>query len=257
MKTLRAVLSLAPALLLALPTAGVASGRPADYSLLQLNLCLSGFAGCYADTEYPAVVDEAISTIETTSPDAVTLNEACSGDVARIAEETGYDVEFATVIYNGGPLPCKLPGERGVFGNAVLTAAPIDSVDSAAYETQQGSEERRWLCVTTTEDVNVCTTHLAVGSQPETNQAQCLEFQEILAGFGRTEATIAGGDFNRATSCAPAGFWSERDEEAAQAPGIQHIVGSRPGLVNPRDEVIPMTYTDHDGLLVHAMRIGS
>lgn len=255
MRRLHASLSLAVVLLLSLPTFASANGRPADYSLLQLNLCLSGYAGCYADTEHPAVVNEAIATIEEHSPDAVTINEACSGDIARIAAETGYDYEFGTVIYNGGELACKNPGERGVFGIAVLTASPIESANGAAYAVQQGSEERRWLCAGTEDGARVCTTHLAVGSQVATNQAQCEEFTAIIDAFSRSEATIAGGDFNRQTPCAPEGAWTQRDEEAKQAPGIQHVVGLRGGFVLPSDEIVPLTFTDHDGLLVHATRV--
>jgi endonuclease/exonuclease/phosphatase family metal-dependent hydrolase len=227
-----------------------------EYSLLQMNLCLSGLAGCYARTEYPAVVDEAIDKTLDTRADAVTLNEACSGDVERIARETGYDYRFATVIYRGAPLPCRNPGERGVFGNAVLTSDVITSAESAPYGTQLGPEERRWLCVRTRDDVRVCTSHLSVSGNPEeaaTNDAQCEELSEVLAGHGRRRATIFGGDVNRLSSCAPRHAWTERDEEAAQAPGIQHVYGTWPGFVRPRDKVLPMTYTDHDALLVRAL----
>ena len=38
-------------------------GMGAPYTMLQMNLCLSGVAGCYGRTAYPAVVDEAVATI--------------------------------------------------------------------------------------------------------------------------------------------------------------------------------------------------
>lgn len=253
MRRLRASLAIAAILLMAVPTLASASSRPTDFSLLQLNLCLSGYAGCFAGGEYPAVVNEAITTIQETDADAVTVNEACSGDIATIAAATGYDFEFGTVIYNGGELACKPPEGRGVFGIAVLTKADITATEGAAYEAQQGSEERRWLCVETTDDVRACTTHLAVGSQVETNQAQCEEFTSLLADLPRRDAAIVGSDFNRQEPCTPLGAWSERDEEALQAPGIQHVYGIRPAVARPRDEVIPLTYTDHDGLLVRTL----
>jgi endonuclease/exonuclease/phosphatase family metal-dependent hydrolase len=234
------------------------SGGPSEYSLLQMNLCLSGLAGCYAGTEYPAVDDEAIEKILATQPDAVTLNEACSGDVERIARETGYDYRFDTVIYRGAPLPCRNPGDRGVFGIAVLTSDVIAGAESAPYEAQLGPEERRLLCVRTG-DVRVCTSHLSVSGSPDevaTNDAQCKELSEALAGEEPRQATMFGGDVNRLSSCAPRGAWTERDEEAVQAPGIQHVYGTRPGFVRPRDEVLPMTYSDHDALLVRALRLG-
>ena len=55
------------------------------YTLLQMNLCLSGVAGCYPKVAYPAGVEEAVTRIRDAHPDAVTFNEACHGDVARIA----------------------------------------------------------------------------------------------------------------------------------------------------------------------------
>ena len=60
------------------------------FTLMQMNLCLSGMAGCYAKTAYPAVVEEAVARIRQARPDAVTLNEICRSDVVRIARRTGY-----------------------------------------------------------------------------------------------------------------------------------------------------------------------
>ena len=34
------------------------------YTLMQMNLCLSGLAGCYGEVAYPAGVDEAVTNIE-------------------------------------------------------------------------------------------------------------------------------------------------------------------------------------------------
>jgi hypothetical protein len=40
--------------------AGASETAPsAPYTLLQMNLCLSGFAGCFPGTQYPNIVDEA------------------------------------------------------------------------------------------------------------------------------------------------------------------------------------------------------
>jgi hypothetical protein len=64
------------------------------------------------------------------------------------------------VICRGERLRCVRPGGRGLFGEAVLTAAAIKSTDSQAFEAQAGIERRRWLCVTTRVDVDVCTAHL-------------------------------------------------------------------------------------------------
>src|SRR4051794_28520187 len=118
------------------------------FTLTQMNLCLSGLAGCYGKVAYPAVVEEAVGRIREAHPDAVTVNEACRGDVARIARRTGYHLRFSTVIYRGAPLRCVRPGGRGRFGDAVLTHAAIESADNEDFEAQAGIERRRWLCVT-------------------------------------------------------------------------------------------------------------
>ncbi|WP_380164942.1 endonuclease/exonuclease/phosphatase family protein [Jannaschia sp. R86511] len=230
--------------------------RPVEYSLLQLNLCLSGLAGCFEGTRYPSGVEEAIEVIRAERPDAVTINEACSADVEQIAEQVGMEHRFSTVIYGGAPLPCRNPGERGVFGNAVLTSAGITSATDQAYEAQLGAEERRVLCVVTTDGVRTCTTHLSVAgtaAQAATNQAQCRELAAVLTDGPGRGATIAGGDVNRLTSCAPQGFWTLRDDQATQAVGIQHVYGSRGVWLRPQAEIVPLSYTDHDGLLVHAL----
>lgn len=189
--TVLAALAAATALLAAGASGASAAGSPpsapsddrAPYLLLQMNLCLSGLAGCYAGAEYPAVVDEAIAKIRETRPGAVTLNEACSGDVERIARETGYDHRFATVIYRDAPLPCRNPEGRGVFGNAVLARDAITVSESEAFEAQLGAEERRWLCVLTAGDARAFTAHLSVAGsaqQRATNDAQCEELTTVL-----------------------------------------------------------------------------
>src|SRR4051795_9646656 len=109
------------ALILALTGCGGSSGKSAlarpssgsTYTLMQMNLCLSGLAGCYAKVDYPAVVEEAVTRIREAHPDAVTFNEACARDVARVARRTGYHLRFSSVLYRGELLPCVRPGGRG------------------------------------------------------------------------------------------------------------------------------------------------
>src|SRR3954471_17672205 len=96
------------------PAAAPSAGS--TFTLLQMNLCLSGLAGCYGKVAYPAVLDEAVARIRQARPDAVTFNEACAGDVARIARETGYHLRFSRVIYRGARQQCIRPLGRGLFG---------------------------------------------------------------------------------------------------------------------------------------------
>lgn len=240
--------------------ASTSGGQPAvapspgsTYTLMQMNLCLSGLATCYRKVAYPAVVEEAVALIRETRPDAVTFNEACGNDVALIARRTDYHLRFSTVIYGGGPLRCIRPGGRGVFGDAVLTKQAIESSDSDAFKAQTDIERRRWLCVTTRVDIDVCTAHLSERTPLEeaANDPQCTELTALLARRAATRTVIFGGDVNRRPSCAPGGFWTRTDSSARQTPGLQQVYGSD-ALSAPSVEVLPATHSDHDVLLVRA-----
>ncbi len=220
---------------------------------MQMNLCLSGLASCYRKVAYPAVVEEAVALIRETRPDAVTFNEACRNDADLIARRTGYHLRFSIVIYGGGPFRCIRPGDRGVFGDAVLTKDSIEGSESHAFEAQTDIERRRWLCVTTRVDIDVCTAHLSERTPIEVaaNDGQCNELKALLARRGATRSVIFGGDVNRRPSCAPPGFWTRTDRSATQTPGLQHVYGTG-ALSAPLVEVLPATHTDHDVLLVRA-----
>ena len=223
------------------------------YTLMQVNLCLSGLAGCYAKVEYPAGVREAVLRIREAHPDAVTFNEACRNDVVLIARRAGYHMRFTSVIYDGQPLSCVKPRGRGLFGDAVLTKAPIESADGQPFKTQAGPERRAWLCVSTRVGVDVCTAHLA---SPETdevaaNTPQCAELRSLLARRAAARTVIFGGDVNRRPSCAPDGCWTRTDGSAHQDPGSQHVYGTG-ALRSPSVRVQPATHSDHDVLLVRA-----
>jgi endonuclease/exonuclease/phosphatase family metal-dependent hydrolase len=232
----------------ALPPAGSST-----YTLMQMNLCLSGLAGCYGKVAYPAVVEEAVARIREAQPDAVTFNEACRSDVARIARRASYHLRFSRVIYGGRRLRCVRPGGRGLFGDAVLTDAAIESIDNRDFNAQAGPERRRWLCVTTRVDIDVCTAHLNTRSTIEVagNDAQCVELAALLARRASARTVIFGGDVNRRRPCAPDGVWTRTDRSADKAPGLQHVYGSG-ALRSPSAEVVPAKHTDHDVLLVRA-----
>ena len=244
-------------LVLALAGCGGSSGSvpPAGsaYTLLQMNLCLSGLAGCYGKAAYPAVVEEAVARIREADPDAVTFNEVCRRDVARIARRTGYHARFSKVIYGGERLRCVRPGGRGLFGDAVLTAAAVERADRRPFEAQAGPERRGWLCVTTRDEVDVCTAHLNTRSRIEVagNEAQCAELAALLRRRAAARAVVFGGDVNRHRSCAPDGLWTRTDTSAGQAPGLQHAYGSA-ALRSPSAHVVAAAHSDHDVLLVRA-----
>ena len=220
---------------------------------MQMNLCLSGFAGCYSKVAYPVGVEQAVAQIRDVGPDAVTLNETCRGDVAQIARRTGYHMRFSTVTSSGAPLPCVRPDGRGLFGDAVLTKAAIESTDSHDFKAQAGIEWRRWLCVTTRVGVDVCTAHLATRSATESaaNDAQCAELAALLERRAAKRTVIFGGDVNRHRACGPERAWTRTDRSADQAPGLQCVYGTG-ALRSPSAQVMPATHTDHDVLLVRA-----
>jgi endonuclease/exonuclease/phosphatase (EEP) superfamily protein YafD len=236
-------------------SAGLAAPSPGGsaFTLMQMNLCLSGLAECYVKVAYPAAVQEAAGLIRQTRPDAVTLSEACRGDAARIARRTGYHLRFSTVIYRGAPFACIDPGGRGDFGDAVLTKAPIVRADGRAFRAQAGIERRRWLCVATRAGIEVCTAHLNTRSAVEVagNDAQCSELAGILARRRAARTVIFGGDVNRLPSCAPAGFWTRSDASAGQDPGLQQVYGCAT-LRSPAVAVVPFAHSDHDALVVRA-----
>lgn len=222
-----------------------------SFTLLQMNLCLSGIAGCFAATDYPAVVDEAVSRIAEASPAAVTLNEVCERDVERIARETGYRLRFVPVPVFDEPFPCTDPGGRGAFGMAVLTADVVRDVESRDFSTRSFIETRGWLCVTT-DPATVCTAHLAPpvsAADRRDNARECDELRAMLAERTDAGAVVFAGDVNRSEPCAPDSMWSVDDAAASQSPGVQHAYGSR-SLGAPEVMTIASERTDHDVLVV-------
>ena len=232
---------------------GTSHARAPAYTLMQMNLCLSGLASCFGRVAYPGVVDEAVTRIREAHPSAVTFNEACRNDVALIARRTGYHLRFSRVIYGGRPLRCVRPGGRGLFGDAVLTRAAVESTVSRPFAAQEGIERREWLCVATRAGVEVCTAHLNTREPDEVagNDAQCAELRTVLAPRAARRTVIFGGDVNRRSSCAPASMWTLTDSASDQDGGLQHVYGSH-ALRSPSAAVLPAAHSDHDVLLARA-----
>ncbi|MGH3317749.1 MAG: endonuclease/exonuclease/phosphatase family protein, partial [Nocardioidaceae bacterium] len=230
-----------------------ATGAPAraassPYALMQMNVCLSGLAGCWPDAAYPAVVEEAVARIRGARPDAVSLNEACRSDVERMARRVGYHLRFSRVIYRGSPLQCIDPGGRGLFGDALLTRSPIVASEDRPFRAQSGIEQRRWLCASTRLGVDVCTTHLntrTTATSIATNDAQCAELGALLARRAAGGGVVFGGDVNRLGSCAPEGAWTRTDLLGEQSPGIQLAYGCRAVLLAPEVTTVPARYSNH------------
>ena len=229
-------------------------GSPASmFTLVQTNLCLSGLAGCFDSAGYPNIIDETVLRIRTAEPDAVTMNEACRLDAVRIARRTGYRVRFVPVRYADELLPCVDPGGRGLFGLAVLTKSPVAGSESDVFRAQAELEERRWLCVSTVDGVDVCTAHLEAPDTDDAaaaNDGQCAELSRVLTDRG-SQSLLFGGDLNRRGSCAPAGAWNHTDAASDRLPGLQHVYGST-AFDDPVAEVVSWPFSDHDLLVVRA-----
>jgi endonuclease/exonuclease/phosphatase family metal-dependent hydrolase len=257
MRPRRVGLAVVLPLLLALSTCGTGEQAIApepEYTLVQLNLCLSGRAQCYPKVRYPAGVRDAVAVIRRTGADAVTLSEVCRSDVEQIAADLGYQARFAPVASYVLPDDCVDPGGRGVFGMAVLTRAAALGSTGGPYSAQdKGIEQRRWLCVTT-DETQVCTTHLEVRGRPRleaVNDAQCREFAQVLRRLGAARPLIAAGDLNRDGACSAPAMWIGTDRAAEQAPGKQQAYADQ-AFGAPQTSIVPMAYSDHDALVVTA-----
>ena len=221
------------------------------YTLVQMNLCLSGRAACFPRVRYPLGVSDAVDLIRRSRADAVTLDEVCRDDVGEIAASAGLHARFAAVPYADGPVPCVDPGRRGGYGIAVLTKAPIETTAGGAYAEQDVVEQRHWLCVTTA-PTTLCGTHLEVRDRDSTeavNDAQCGQLAEVLERLAADGPVVAGGDMNRDSPCSAPGMRVATDADAAQAPGKQHVYTTA-DLVGAGAWTVPMAHTDHDALVV-------
>ena len=230
---------------------GRSAGCGSTYTLMQMNLCLSGLAGCYGKAAYPAVVEEAVARIRKAHPDAVTFNEACRSDVAWIARRTGYHLSFSSVISRGEPLRCIRPGSRGLFGDAVLTKAAIASTDSHDFQAQAGTERRRWLCVATRVGVDVCTAHLNTRSTSSRRERRAVRRTRGPPCTPRSTRPSPSGATSTVSHLCPRRRLDPH--RRVRAPGTGPPARLRNGaLRSPSAEVVPATHTDHDVLLVRS-----
>jgi hypothetical protein len=234
--------------------------RQAPFALLQMNLCNSGFAGCY---EGGQSIPEAAGVIKAQRPDVVTLNEVCDGDVTgalatAMRQTWPADRVFAQFqpAWNRGdnaPYRCR-NGQQygiGVLGHIAPAAWAGTEVRSGIYPAQNtgSNEERAWVCVYAVGNYYACTTHLEsdVGSVA---LAQCQYLMAtavpaIRGALGGNLPAVVGGDLNlryggspNAQSCVPAGWFRKGDNS------VQHVLATSDfGFVSTRKT--GMSHTDH------------
>jgi len=245
------------------PARALTSGR---FWELQLNLCNSGFAGCYADGY---AVYEGGDLIYYLRPNVVTLNEICANDIGdyllpSLAEAWPDDWVYYVFMpaidkrTNAGYL-CANGHE---FGNAVIGRIPAASYQGVSpwgglYTSQDGgNEQRTFACAYAVGDHLACATHLTSASEPiALAQCKALLFDAvpyIRSVEGTSGKTVVGGDFNleydtsdpeNAQNCVPAGNTRKGDGD------VQHVIFSN-DLTFGGTTKYGLTYTDHDGFLV-------
>jgi endonuclease/exonuclease/phosphatase family metal-dependent hydrolase len=236
-------------------SASSATDQPAPSALrvLQVNLCNSGWAGCYTGR----AVTVAAAVIRGTAPDVVGLNEICADDLpvlaaAMRARHGAVSASFqpAWDRRSDAGFRCRNGQQYGI-GLLVGLPSPATTADRTAgifpVQDPGDPEERVWLCLTTS-TLAVCTIHLASTSIAIAT-AQC----GYLVGpvLARVRAghrpAVSSGDFNLGpagvASCLPRGY------VAADDAGVQEVVASAELSIGSVQLIDMSGSTDHPGLL--------
>jgi len=265
----------APAHTAAVQTGFAPPSRPARQDVLppgyafwnlQLNLCNSGFAGCFDGGQS---VPEARGVIANAAPDVVTLNEVCLPDVRdqlfpEMAQTWSNDWVFWAFMpaWNAGQdAPYQCANGRGEYGNAIIghvLAADWAGVDAVGgiYQWQDANtnEWRSWVCAYAIDNYYGCGTHLASGNATAAD-LQCDDLlRNLVPAFQSSEGayrpTVVGGDFNLKyqgspdiQDCVPAGWYRKGDGD------VQHWFITN-DLAFDFSQEIGMAHTDHPGWLV-------
>jgi hypothetical protein len=218
-------------------------------TVLQLNICHGGMAGCYRGD---AVLAKATEVIRSSKPQVLSVNEACAGDVDRLRPAMGPARALFVAARNldGTPTLC---GDGDQYGNIIMVADGFAGTTeetgtyTAQYRALDGHLElRSWACLPAAE-LSACTTHLSSDNAP-TALAQCQDLMSRAAGYPRPAVIL--GDFNlkdqgspSMRECDPPGF-SRRGDGS-----VQHIYASD-DLSFTQTTAIDMTgTTDHPGWL--------
>ncbi|KAF2250180.1 hypothetical protein BU26DRAFT_564057 [Trematosphaeria pertusa] len=232
---------------------------------LQLNLCNSGFAGCYANGDS---IPEGGELIYATGPNTITVNEICSNDVSELQSYLGeaWPTDYTYSVFmpaidkrTNAAYKCKNGFQ---YGSAVLgrvEAAKWSGVTAygGKYTSQDSSNEQRiFACAAATDDHFACATHLSSSSEPMAlAQCKALMFDAVpylQKESGWNHKAVVGGDFNleydpddaeNAQNCVPSG-WTRKGDGS-----VQHVVFSS-DLKFGSTKKYGLSYTDHDGWLV-------
>ncbi|MEN3360153.1 MAG: hypothetical protein V7637_4135, partial [Mycobacteriales bacterium] len=157
---------------LAVPVPGASlagRGGAGVLSVLQLNLCNSGMAGCYRGGRS---VPEAAAVIAAVHPDAVTLDEICRQNLTPLAAAMRQAFpggvtasHFQAVHDRDDSLSSCVDGDQ--YGIGIIVHLPAGSPGPAfgggEYPGQDGhhGERRVWECLYVIGSHYVCATHLS------------------------------------------------------------------------------------------------
>jgi hypothetical protein len=243
--------------------AGVTSsaGKHEVIVILQMNLCASGFAGCYTGRS----VQHAETLIKTHSPDVVTVNEICRDDVAPLqAAVQGVSAGWTVVAAfhaipdrpTGRATRCRDGQDYGVGLVARFDRPTQTVVSHGTYPVQDKGdpEQRVWVCLRATGRFIACTTHLAIDASTAFTQCGYLlgiVVPTLWADSTQPGRALIGGDFNLGRDgrpglrgCTPPGYVSTTDG------GLQHLVATMDFTVLASTPIDMAGTTDHPGLLV-------
>ncbi|HEV7975365.1 endonuclease/exonuclease/phosphatase family protein [Amycolatopsis sp.] len=238
--------------LLVIPSATACTGTSAGTTItvLQLNICHGGMAGCYRGD---VVLAKAAEVIRSSEPQVLSVNEACSGDIDRLRPAMGPARALFAAARNldGTPTLCRDGSQQ--YGNIIMVASRFAGTTeetgtyAAQYTAADGHRElRSWACLPAA-GLSACTTHLSSDNAP-TALTQCQDLMRRAAGYPRPAIVV--GDFNLEDQGSP----SMRD---CDSPGfsrrgdgsVQHIYASN-DLSFAQTTKIDMTgTTDHPGWL--------
>lgn len=250
-------------------SAGPAGALPAasPFRALQLNLCNSGYAGCYADGQS---IPEGFAVIRQVTPDVVTLNEICEEDVSselfRAMRET-WPNDYVFWVFapaasrgSGGPITCT-NGTR--YGVGILGHVPagiwagFEFAGDRLSNQSEDNEQRAWACAYAAQNYDVCVTHLE-NDNGDVAMLQCQELMNPIVPMfwgarGGALPTIVGGDLNLTFNgspdvqdCVPPGWYRKGDGD------VQHIMATD-DLTFDSSELLPLEFTDHDAWLVRTV----
>jgi hypothetical protein len=231
--------------------------------VLQVNLCNSGRAACYAGGR---AVGRAVALVHQHRPDMLSLNEVCRDDV-RVLEQAlsaafpAAEVAVAFAAAKDRPSRAPVRCQNGQeFGDAVIVVVSSAAAGlrrhSGVYPMQDldDPEERVWVCIDVATRFSACTTHTA-----STSTAVALDqcrylltsvVPSITRGDG-DDPVVLGADLNLAArgspspqSCLPSGY--QRVDDGV----VQDVVVSPGAGVRSHVVVDMQGTTDHPALLV-------